>query len=74
MNLNTILYIQRLCTFDAMLFIVNLLIKTDSTAICVVGMLEHACSELFSLENCRFGRCLMLVEFLNFRPNILHLD
>ena len=28
-------------SFGAILFIVNLLIKTDSTAICVSCMLEH---------------------------------
>ena len=29
------------CSFGAILFIVNLLIKTDSTVICVPCMLEH---------------------------------
>ena len=33
-----------------MLFIVNLLIKTDSTFICVPCMLEHVCYEPFSLK------------------------
>ena len=33
-----------------MLFIVNLLIKTDSTVICVPCMLEHVCYEPFSLK------------------------
>ena len=46
--------------FCAMLFIANLLIKTDSTAICILCMLEHVCYDPFSLKNCRFGRYLML--------------
>ena len=33
-----------------MLFIVNLLIKTDSTVICVPCVLEHVSYEPFSLE------------------------
>ena len=45
-------------SFGAMLFTVNLLIKTDSTAICVPCMLEHVCYEPLSLKNCRFGRYL----------------
>ena len=44
-----------------MLFIINLLIKTDSTVICVLCMLEHVCYEPFSSKNCRFGRYLMLI-------------
>ena len=39
------------CSFGAMLFIVNLLIKTDSTVICVSSMLEHVCYEPFSFKN-----------------------
>ena len=45
---------QRFFSFGAMLFIVNLLIKTDSTVIYVPCMLEHVCYEPFSLKNCRF--------------------
>ena len=44
------------CRFGAMLLIVNLLIKTDSTVVCVLSMLEHVYYEPFSLQNCRFGR------------------
>ena len=33
-----------------MLFIVNLLIKTDSTVICVLCRLENFCCEPFSLK------------------------
>ena len=50
--------------FGAMLFIVNLLIKTDSTVICVPCMLEHVCYKPFSLQNYRFGR--RYVNWLNF--------
>ena len=38
------------CSFGAKLFIVNLLIKTDSTVICVPRMLEHVCYEPFSYK------------------------
>ena len=48
--------------FGAMLFILNLLIKTDSNVIYVQCMLEHVCYEPFSLKkNCRFGRYLILI-------------
>ena len=47
--------------FGAMLFIVNLLIKKDSTVICVPCMLERVCNEPFSLKACRFERYLMLI-------------
>ena len=50
--------VQHFCSFGAMLFIVNLLVKTDFTVICVPCMLEHVCFELFSLKHCRFGRYL----------------
>ena len=42
--------VQHFAVFGAMLFIVNLLIKTDSSVICVPCMLEHACCEPFSLK------------------------
>ena len=61
MMLKAILCDQYFFSFGAMLFIVNLLIKTDSTVICVPCMLEHVCCESFSLKNCRFGRYLMLI-------------
>ena len=54
---------QYFYSFGAMLFTANLLIKTDSTVICVPCMLGHVCYEPFSLKNCRFGRYLMLIEF-----------
>ena len=41
MMLKAILCVQHSCSFDAMQFIVNLLIKTDSTVICVFCMLEY---------------------------------
>ena len=50
------------CSFGAMLFIVNLLIKPISTVICVHCMFKHVCYKPFSLKkNCRFGRYLMLI-------------
>ena len=50
MILKAIFCVQHFCSFGGMLFIVNLLIKTDSTVICVPCMLEHVCYELFSLK------------------------
>ena len=47
-----------------MLFIVNLLIKTDSTVICVPCMLKRVCYEPFSFKHCRLGRYfIFIVEF-----------
>ena len=48
MSLKAVLCVQHFCSFGAMSFIVNLLIKTDSTVICVPCMLEHAYYEPFS--------------------------
>ena len=56
-----ILCVQHFCSFGAMLFIVTLLIKADSTVIYVPCILEHVYSELFSFKNGRFGRYLMLI-------------
>ena len=50
------------CSFGAMLFIVNLLMKTDSTVIYVPCMIEDVCHEPFSLKNCRFGRYRTLIS------------
>ena len=61
MILKAILSVQHFCSFGAILFIVNLLIKMDSTVICVLCMLKHVCYEPFSLQNCRLGRYLMLI-------------
>ena len=60
MILKAILYVQHFCSFGTMLFIVNLHMKTDSTVICVLCMLEHVCYEPFSLKDCRFERYRML--------------
>ena len=51
MILKAILCVQHFCSFGAMSFIVYLLMKTDSTAICVPCLLEHVCYEPFSLKN-----------------------
>ena len=61
MILKAILSVQNFFGFVEMLFIVNLLIKTHSTVICVPYMLEHVCYEPFSLRISRFGRYLMLI-------------
>ena len=59
--LKAILCVQHFCSFDVMVFIVNLLKKMDSTVICVPCILEHVCYEPFSFKNCRFGRYLKLI-------------
>ena len=61
MILKAILCVQHFCSFGAMLFVVNLLIKTDSTIICVPYMPDHVCYRPFSLKHCRFGRYLTLI-------------
>ena len=48
MILKAILCVQHFCSFGAMLIIVNLHIKTDSTVIYVPCMHEHVCYEPFS--------------------------
>ena len=59
MILKAILCVQHFFNFVAMLFIVNLLTKTDSPVVCVPCMLEHVFYEQFSLKNFRFERYLM---------------
>ena len=61
MMLKAILCVQHFSNFGAMLFIVNLLIKTDSIVFCVSCLLQHVCYEPFSLKNCRFGTNLILI-------------
>ena len=65
MILKAILCVQHFCSFGAMFFIVNLLIKTDSSVICVPFMLEHVCYEPFSLKMADLEDILLLllVEF-----------
>ena len=41
MILEAILCVEQFCSFGAMLFAVNLLIKTDSTVISIPCMLEY---------------------------------
>ena len=50
MILKTILCVQHFCSFGTKLFIVNLLIKTDSIVICVPCILEHVCCEPVSFK------------------------
>ena len=56
--------VQHFCSFAVFLFIVNLLIKTDSTVICVSCVLEHVCywpffEKIANLEDILY----QLVEF-----------
>ena len=70
MILKAILCVQYFCSFHAMLFIVNLLRKMDSTIICVPCMLDQVCYEPFFLEKivdledvlCRFVEFCVLSE------------
>ena len=64
MILKAILRVQHFCSFRAMLFIVNLLIKTDSTVICVPCMLEYVFDEPFFETNYRIGIYLMLIGWI----------
>ena len=61
MILKAILCVQHFCCFGAMLFIVNLLIKTDFTVIYVPYVLEH----LEYVRVCRFS-CIHLILFSEF--------
>ena len=54
MILKAILCIQQFCSFGAMLFNVNLLIKTDSTVICVLVCLSMFVMSHFLLKNADF--------------------
>ena len=65
MTLKAILCLQHSCSFGAMLFIVNLLIKTDSIVICVPCMLEHVRYEPFSLKKLQIWK-ISYVNWLNF--------
>ena len=53
--------VQHFCSFGAILLIVNLLIKTDSTVICVPYMLEHVCYEPFSFKKMQ----IWTISYLN---------
>ena len=50
MILKAILRVQHFCSSGEVLFVVNLLIKTDSIVTCVPCMLEHVCYEPFSFK------------------------
>ena len=60
-----ILCIQHFCNFGAILCIVNLLIKTDSTVTSVSCMLEHVCYESFSLQKWQIWK-ISYVNWLDF--------
>ena len=65
MMLKAILCVQHFCSFGAMLFIENLLMKTDSIVICVPCMIEHVCYEPFSLKKLQIWM-ISYVDWLNF--------
>ena len=49
-----------------MLFIANLLMKTDSTVFCVPCMLEHVGYEPFSSKNLQIWKISYVINWLNF--------
>ena len=57
--------VQHFCNFGAMLFVVDLLIKTDSAVTCVPYMLERFCYEPFSLKKFRIWK-IFYITWLNF--------
>ena len=59
MMMKAILCAQNFYSFGAMFFIVNLLIKTDSTDFCVPCMLEHVCFQPLYKKIAYSGRYLM---------------
>ena len=63
MILKVILGVQHYCSFSAILFIVNLLMKTDYTVICVPCMLEHVCYEPFSFKNLQIWK----IPYVNYK-------
>ena len=65
MILKAIFCVHHFCSFGVMLFIVNLLIKTDYTVICVLCMLKHVCYEPFSLKKLQIWK-ISYVNWLNF--------
>ena len=60
-----ILCVHQFCNFGAMLFIVNLLIKTDSIVVCVPCMLEHVCYEPFFYKVVDLEDILIMLIGLN---------
>ena len=77
MILKATLFVQHFCSFGAMLFIVNLLIKTDFTGICVPCMLEHVCYEPLQkkLQICNISHVSWLnfvyrMKFTSLRPDL----
>ena len=52
-------------SFGTMLFILSLLIKTDSTVICVPCMLQHVCYEPFSIKTLQIWK-IFSINWLNF--------
>ena len=57
------------CSFGAILLIVNLLIKTDFTVICVPCMLEHVRYEpFFKMQIYKISYVIIFVYCLKFTP------
>ena len=65
MTLKAILCDQHFCSSGAIFSIINLLVKTDSTVICVPCMLEHVCYEPFSLKKLQIWK-ISYIDWLNF--------
>ena len=78
MILKAILCIQHFCSLGAMLFIVNLLIRTDSNVIIVHCMIEHVCYEPFSFKKVQIWKISYInwvnvvycLKFTRLSPNL----
>ena len=64
MILKEILCVQHFCSFGVMLFIINLLIKADSTVFCVPCILKHVCYEPFSLKKLQIS-IIIIISYVN---------
>ena len=65
MILKAILCVQHFCSFVAMLFIVDLLIKTDSTVICVPSAILFKKLQIWKIS---YFNWFKFVYYLKFTP------
>ena len=73
MILKAILFDHHFCSFVAIIFIVSLLMKTDSTVICVpcrlsMFVISHFVFEKLQIWKISYVNWLKFVYCLNFRP------
>ena len=70
MILKAILCVQHYCSFGAIVFNLHLLIKTDSTIICVPCMLEHVCDQCTFTAKQLFEFWLTTGDILSLKTDI----